>query len=151
MKLELATVVSCHAAGCAVRPLGSQATLEAAYATPVYNQIRIRRGDLVALDLAPDPPQIVWRWRRAEVLHPLTRQPVEGHVFAGSACHAFEARLARPDLHPLPGDTVWFMGHEHGMEIADRAIDGVPERPDWIRQTYFPIVEAYYASLDTSP
>jgi hypothetical protein len=46
------------------------------------------------------------------------------------------------------GEVVWLMGHEDGAEIADRERDGEPERPDWIRQHYFAMIEAQYAAMN---
>lgn len=150
MNLELAIVQSCHDAGCRVRLVGQETQLETRYAEAVLNRIRIRRGDLVVVDLAMDIPQLVWRWRRGEVLQPLDEEPAPGHVLVGSHGCAIEARVTRPDLQYQPGDVVWSSGHVHGAEIVDRAQDGEPGNPDWIRRTYFTLIEEEYAAMDGS-
>lgn len=148
MNLELATVQSCHDAGCRVRLVGHETLLDTRYSEAVLNRIRIRRGDLIAVDLAVDPPQLVWRWRCGEVLQPLSKEPAHEHVIVGSRGCAIEARVTRPDLKLQPGDIVWLSGHAEGAEIVDLARDGEPENADWIRRTYFNLIEDEYAAMD---
>lgn len=148
MNLELAIVQSCHGAGCLVRLVGQETVLETHYSDAVRDRIRIRRGDLVAVDLAADIPQLVWRWRRGEVLRPLGAEPAPGRVLVGAKGCAFEVQVAHAGLHLEPGDVVWFGGNAQGKEIVDRAANDEPQHADRIRRTTFPLIEDAYAAMD---
>ena len=58
--LALGVVRSCAADGCDVEPLAGGPPWRAGYSDAVRNRIRVRPGDLVAVDAAG--PTIVWRW-----------------------------------------------------------------------------------------
>ena len=75
MELELGIVESCDGCGCRVRLLGQAGTLSVTYSAAVQDRIRIRQGDLVAVNLAASLPEIVWRWWPAEGLRPLQEAP----------------------------------------------------------------------------
>ena len=60
MELALGVVRSCAADGCDVDPLAGGASWRAGYSDAVRDRIRVRTGDLVAVDAAG--PTIVWRW-----------------------------------------------------------------------------------------
>ena len=149
MNLELAVVQSCDEHGCLVRVVGEEAPLQTRYSAAVKDRVRVRRADLVAVDLAPQAqtPELVWRWRQGEVLQPLSQEPAPGHVLVGAHGCAMTAKVARPDLQPEVGEVVWLMGHEESAEVADRAVGGEPERPAWIRHRYFATIEATYAAM----
>jgi hypothetical protein len=133
-----------------VRLVGQEAIVETRYSQAVRNRIRIRCGDLVAVDLAMDVLQLVWRWRCGEVVQTLNAEPAPGHALVGAQGCAFESQVAHPDLHLEPGDVVWFAGSAQGKEIADRAQNGEPQHPDWIRRMYFPLIEDEYAAMDAN-
>jgi SAM-dependent methyltransferase len=78
MDLALARVLSSTDTDCRVQRLDAPAVLDAAYAEPMIEHgIRAHAGQLVALDLDPDPPTVVWRWPNIAV------QPVaEGYLLA---------------------------------------------------------------------
>lgn len=151
MELELAIVESCDECGCRVRPLGQAGTLSVTYSAAVQDRIRIRQGDLVAVNLAASLPEIVWRWWQAEVLRPLQEAPAAaGHVVIGSLGIAAHARIARPGLELAPGERTWIAKSDRGVEVIDRMVGGEPEQPEWIRRRWFPLIEAEYAALDVA-
>ncbi len=67
MELELGIARACRPDGCHVQALDG-ASMMCAYAPPVYNRIKVRPGDLVAVDRPAPVPAVVWRWRRAQVI-----------------------------------------------------------------------------------
>ncbi len=68
MKLELGISLSCTETGCQVRLVKSGTVISAQYSALVRDRIRIRAEELVAVDLGPPVPEIVWRWVLGRVL-----------------------------------------------------------------------------------
>ena len=64
MTLSLALAEACDADGCTVEPVGGGTLRRATYSEAVRDTIKIRPGDLVALDGAA----IVWRWWHGTVV-----------------------------------------------------------------------------------
>jgi hypothetical protein len=62
--LDLAIVISCSENGCRVRPANSQETLDTVYSAPILNRVKIHPGQLVAINLQTNQPEILWRWYR---------------------------------------------------------------------------------------
>ena len=58
--LALAVVRTCRADGCDVEPLDGEPAHPATYSDAVRDTIKVRPGDLVAVE--PDGPTVVWRW-----------------------------------------------------------------------------------------
>ena len=67
MNLTLAIVTEAAPDGCHIETLDGRA-LFARYSHLVHSRIKIRPRQLVAIDEAPDGPQVVWRWFRGPVL-----------------------------------------------------------------------------------
>jgi hypothetical protein len=149
MQLELATVLSCDREGCVVLPVG-QTPLRVSYGVAVKDRIRIRRGDVVVVDLVAAGVDLVWRWRVGEVLRSLEQAPAPGHVLVGATGHIVEARVVQDGLKVAPGDHVCVEHTENGFDILDRVNEGVPEHPAWIRRARFPAIEAAYAAMTGS-
>ena len=147
MNLELAIVEACDPRGCRVRPVGGKDSLTVRYSARVQNRIRIRCGDLVAVDLAPAQPELVWRWWRVEVLPPLGDALGPNQVIVGDRGVAAVARVGRPALSLEPGDRAWIMKTEEEVVILDRELDGQPEAPDWVRHHYLPLVARACAGM----
>lgn len=141
MNLELAIVLSCDETGCLVQPLNADQPLQTEFSAAVKDRIRIRRRQLVVVDQADQPPQLVWRWRQAEVLE--VRQ---GRAVIGACGVAAEATIP-PGLTLNVGDAVWTTHSETGKEILDRAVEGLPEHPEWFQAQLFPTIEEAYRSL----
>src|SRR5215213_1322307 len=100
MELSLAIAESCEPDSCTVRRLDG-GRLTARYGEHVFNRIKIRPGDLVALDDGAEPPAVVWRWWHGTV------ESVEGD----------RATVSRTHTQPAP---------EHSLSRADE----LAVRPD---------------------
>ena len=142
MRLELATVISCEPGGCRVMPLGSQQAIDTRYSALVLNRVRILPGQLVAVDMETDVPEVAWRWYRARVVESseslLLVQDRERQISA--------ARVAGLETAETPGDEVWVTGMSNGWEVHDRVADGVPADPDRIREQVLPKIASILAA-----
>ena len=146
MQLELAVAETCDPTTCRVRALNGTRTT-ARYAAPVQDKVKVRPGDLVALNREAEPPEVVWRWwhgtvervegERAVVSRNVTqRQP-------GDPQRATMEAALPPELagQVQPGDTVYFGGEE--KRVLDVARGGVPAHPGRLAGAFPAIVDAY--------
>ena len=140
MKLKLAIVQECGPEGCKVQDLNGAEPYQAAYSALVRDRIRIRQRQMVAVDSSANPPEIVWRWHRPQVLE---TKP-EGIVVAlgGEYCNA--VTLAELPLEVQAGDQVWACGVPDGYEIHDRVVDEQPAHPERLLAYITPVIEAVY-------
>jgi len=148
MELSLAIAESCGPDSCTVRRLDG-GRLTARYGAHVLNRVKVRPGDLVALDTGAEPPAVVWRWwhgmvesvdgDRATVSRNHT-QPTAEH----SRRRAEDLPVA-PDLSGVlrPGDAVFFGGDAGVLDVAKGGLPAHPER----LQALLPSVLAAYDSL----
>lgn len=143
MDVIFATVLSCDGTGCNISYVDGPKTPEwADYSAPVRDRIRIRRRQLVAVDRAVQPPQIVWRWYRGEVLE---LRPTGALVGSHGICA--ELPLRDPSLILQQGDEVWFGGYGGEMAIHDIVHEDRPADPEALAAEAFPRIEAWYAEL----
>ncbi len=158
MELELAIAVTCEPAGCQVRYLEGGETSLVRYGASVQDRIKIRPGDLVAVDSTAQPPAVVWRWWQGRV------ERTEG----ATAVVSRKVNAPRPGdpecaEQPMPvpawlagsvadGDTVYHSGHS-GKErrIVDLARYGAPLHPERVRSEAFPGILATYACMQDAP
>jgi hypothetical protein len=141
MKLELAVAETCLTSGCHVRLMRAGGSIQAAYSASVQDKIKVRPGDLVAVDTDGTTPEVVWRWWAGTV----------ERVSAGTAVVSRNVTQSGPE-HPrrasseLPlspevegfvaaGDTVFY-----GSAIVAVARQGVPERAEQLAQRLLPVV-----------
>src|SRR3712207_2422344 len=61
MELSLAVAEACGPTTCDIR-LVTGGLLTARYGERVQDRIKVRPGDLVAVDGSVEPPAVVWRW-----------------------------------------------------------------------------------------
>jgi len=127
--LTLAIARSCRADGCTVADVATDGTLDASWSDAVRDTIKVRPGDLVAVDRAATPPQVVWRWWRGDVVgvtsadqvhvrrNVTQREPDDPRT--GSSDVAVPAELAGSIAE---GDAVWF-GSVGIVAVAGRAIE----------------------------
>ncbi|MGI8969878.1 MAG: hypothetical protein ACR2HB_04065, partial [Dehalococcoidia bacterium] len=151
MDLELAVAESCNSVACRVRYVDDQTALDAQYSAPVQDRIKIRPGDLVAVDRSVNPVALVWRWRHGTV------EQVNGD----SVTVQIRVTQRRPDDPDrasvelvLPeglkeavtaGDTVFFdHGGEGGGVILDVARNGMPAHAASVRSQAFPAIFETY-------
>lgn len=142
MDLELALVLSCDGTGCLVQYLEGGEPVQTRYSSAVKDRVRIRRKQLVAVDRSSAPPQLVWRWHRAEVLEVRPESVVVG---AFGMC--VEATPRHADLAPAIGDEVWVAGTSETYYVFDRVVAEQPEHADRLRREAFPMIEGQYAEM----
>lgn len=134
MDLELATVVDCDDTGCRVRLVQSGQLASVPFSDQVKGRIRIRRDQLVALQVANGSQQIAWRWFRGVVeaidhsgvsVRRLDLPPDACRVASNPGAMALEV-----------GDNVYY-GHHKDWTVVDRVVGEKPEHPDAIASSYF--------------
>ena len=123
VELALAVVRSCGPDGCEIEPLPDGDAYAARYSDDVRARIRVRRGDLVAVDASG--PTIVWRWWSGTIqavgpdgTASVTRAVTRAADGAGQATFAV---VVPPDLVSRVdvGETVWFGTEEdHKVVVA---------------------------------
>jgi hypothetical protein len=152
MNLTLAIVAEATPDGCHIETLDGRA-LFARYSRLVLNRIKIRPRQLVAVDEAPDGPQIVWRWFRGPVL-------LLADGYAVVDCRRFQPgfrypmEIARVPEHLLDavavGEEAFYTHGEEGA-IAAAVQDGRPADPGRIAADLFPAIEQVYAEEESGP
>lgn len=148
MELELAVALACGPEGCHVRYIEGGASVEVAYADQVRDQIKVRPGDLVAVDRAPEPARLVWRWWHGRV------EAVTGDEITVSRnvtqSGPDDPRRITADValgadwrdQVAPGDLVYYGGEPKA--VLDVARAGKPSRPERLREEHFPAILAAY-------
>ncbi len=115
MDLQLARVRAGHPDGCDVVYLDGDVAERVAFGSAVLDTIRIRRDDLVAVDVAVTPPDIVWRWWHGTVDSvDADRQVAECRRPAGNEGGTATVSVQVPaELRDVvrPDASIWF-GHE---------------------------------------
>lgn len=151
MELSLAIAMTCESTGCQVRDLDGGETSTVRYAAPVQDRIMIRPGDLVVVNSAAQPGELVWRWWSGRV------EGIEGDtvVVSRRVTRSNASDLERGEERlPLPvwladsvavGDMIF---HTHTPAgIIDVARNGVPVHPEHIRSEGFAEIIATYARI----
>ena len=108
--------------------------METRYSALVQDRVKIRPGQLVALDMEPLIPEVAWRWYRARVV-----QAGEREVVVQERERQLSAALL-PDLETAHGvgDEIWVTGMDGGWELHDTVVDGKPSDPSRLREKIFP-------------
>lgn len=151
MQLEFGVARECRSDGCQVQRLDGSGT-ETRYAPPVQDRIKVRPGDLVAVDLDSEPPRIVWRWwhgtveavagERAHVSRYVSQNSAGGPRRASRELVISENLIGQV----RPGDTVYF----NDAGVIDVARNGLPANAGRLRAEQFPEVVAAYAGGGTA-
>ncbi len=143
MELKLAVVQSCSPEGCQVQDQNGGPPYTAVYSALARDRVRIRQKQLVAVDSAANPPEIVWRWHLLEVLE---TKP-EGIVVALNGEYFDGIPLAELPLEVHPGDKVWAAGLPVGYEIHDLVTDEGAAHPERLLAYITPVIEKVYKRL----
>ncbi len=154
MQLGLAVATACEPSRCRVNIVGQHREIDAAYGARVLNRIKVRPGDLVALDLAADPPEVVWRWWHGTVrsVSPdgvLIERRVTMHEPRDAETATLLARLSDALRDRVGvGDVVYFVGHR-GEDTAIVGVAGAagPEDPMKLGDALLPGVAAAYEAM----
>lgn len=114
--------------------------LHAAYSPLVKDRIRIRERQLVALDMAASPPEIVWRWYIGEV-ESVTSDTIV--VRRADLPPGSSTAIANPDGHfsTAVGSEVYYTRFAD-WEVAGIAANGVPADPASIEDRHLGRVAA---------
>lgn len=148
MELELAVALACGPEGCRVRYVERDASAAVAYADQVRDRIKVRPGDLVAVDRTTEPARLVWRWWHGRV------EAVAGDRITVSR-NVTQAGPDEPRRGPVdvvlgdawrgqvaPGDHVYYGGE--AKAVLDVARAGLPSQPKRLREEHFPAIRAAY-------
>lgn len=140
MNLELAIVESCGPEGCQVKMVSDGRELYVRYSELVLGRVKIRPTQMVAIDLDPVTPEIVWRWYRV----PVAEVTQKGAILDDRGARQMDAVVGPGidmDLHV--GDPVFVTGMEGTWEIHAKTVEGVPLHPERIGRLVMPrIVES---------
>lgn len=145
MKLTLAVTLECLPEECRVQLLESDTPITVHYSTRVKANpsLKIRPGQLVALNTATDIPEVVYRWHYSKV-EQLKEDKVlidnhQGQLIELVLAEGFEAA-------PQVGDWVFVTigGNPGQSEVVDIAIDGRPAHPAFFGNYFFPRIEQMY-------
>ena len=129
--------------------------VDARYAAPVLDTVKIRARRLVVVDRGAHPPEIVYRVAHVgEVVRAEGgRIAVVRHNAAGEVMGEGDARVhvvtPAEGLDVAAGDAVFFTGGAEGTagRLVDVIVGGGPSRPERLRADVFPRVEELYAKL----
>ena len=134
MHLELATVISCDPHGCRVTSVAGGQTYETRYSALVQDRVKIRPGQLVAVDLDPAVPEVAWRWYPAHIIETGEQHMVvEERERQMTVVQAPEMEIATE-----VGDHIWMTGMQGIWELHDRVVDGKPSNPAQLKEKVFP-------------
>lgn len=146
MDLQLARMVRGGGDGCEVTYLEGEVTEWVAFGSAVRDQIRVRRDDLVAVDVSVDPAEVVWRWWHgvvdsatpvgsggSEAGVAMVRRPAGDGMATVEVCVPPELEGA---IHV--GDSVWF-----GREDDDLVAVAARGRSDPALARLAAVAEAY--------
>ena len=143
MKLALAKVMSCGAAGCQVRLIEDDTLLDTRYSLQVQDQIKIRPEQLVVIDRIPTPAQIVFRPFLSQVIKvqgdQLTVELLRDERDRGKGQYVQASLAEGVDIDLKVGDEVY------GQSIIlGQAINGRPTHPAQLLATLAPIIRKIY-------
>jgi translation initiation factor IF-1 len=144
MNLRLAIVLSCGETGARIQFLEDGESVETRHSRLVQaHNIRILPDELVAVDMDPEPPEIVWRWLRGTV------DKFEGdRVVVKVTDHPCTlASVARVDEFDLPleiGAGVWCTSTPDDLAIHDLIHEGKPTQPKRLLAHHRSVIEAVY-------
>lgn len=142
MNLELAVTINCTETGCQVQLVQSGDIVTARYSALVYDRIRIRAQQLIAMDWTPPIPEIVWRWVHATVVE-VNENSVGIDDCMGKLGYA--SRVGKLPLCLSVGDEVVFCNTDQELEVHDLVVDGKPAHPDRLLEYITPIIKRIYA------
>lgn len=112
MQLDLAVARSCRPGGCAVAMVATEEMVDAVYSQAVTDRIRVRPGDLVAVNRSASPPEVTWRWWHGTAVEvpAVDRVLVEREVTRGDSATAVFDVVVPEELRGCiaGGDTVYF-------------------------------------------
>lgn len=151
MNLRLAVVTAARPTGCTIRWLGEQGPTEARLSAAAQGRVKIRAGQLVAVDIAGEAPTVMWRWFRGAVVYREgTHVVVETRRYQPD--HRAPISVARLpeelEEQPALGDEVFYTLGPEATVIDGVAGDG-PAHPGRIAADFFPTIAEIYAEMQS--
>ncbi|HYF62922.1 MAG TPA: hypothetical protein VD886_08930 [Herpetosiphonaceae bacterium] len=150
MHLTLALLESVGPRSCDIRWLDGGALGRAQIAPAMHDQrIKLQPRQLVAVDTAAAPAQIVWRWLRGRVDYQVDGFVVVNNQLYQPGCRVPISVARVPDelgLSPAIGDEVFYTLGPDGV-VVDVAADGLPLHAQRLGADLFPAIEEIYADL----
>ncbi len=140
MELKLAVVLECDPEGCQVQDVTGGQAYFAAYSALARDRVFIHPRQLVVIDAAAHPPEIVWRWHRVQVLE----VKPEGVVVALRGEYSTATTVPELPVEVAPGDEVWATGAPNGFEIHDLIVDERPAHPESLLAYIKPVIDKVY-------
>ena len=142
MKLTLAIALDCSPTECKAQLLEDGGVILAHYSEQVQARARTIPGQLLAVDINPVRPVVVYRWL------PGTVWQLKGDKVVVDDQHSslIEASTA-PGLEIVPQIDDWVFvsfGYANRWEIADLAIDGRPAHIEYLMSYAFPKIQELY-------
>jgi hypothetical protein len=149
MQLTLANVESCTATGCRVRFLEENGKpVDIPYSALMQQYaIRVRPGQVVAVDRNAESPEMLWRFG----VYPVERLDGDTALLAGKPFRLRDGRPSEEQEHPIrTGDTVVVRSDDAtgGLEVYDLVVNGQPLHPERLRAA-FPLIIATYQGAAT--
>lgn len=136
---DLAIAVTVDRPHCAVKRLGSPATIVATLSEAMAGrQMWIRPGDLVRVDFDLSPPEIVYRWRRARVVAvhdtsvTIATEPSDDDLSVSASAALLEALAVEPAV----GDVVFVDVRYRRPFVIDVANENEPLHPERFGKSY---------------
>ena len=149
MDLTLARALTCSAEDCQVQLLADDSVTDAPLAALMRQHgIRIRPGQLVAVDRSTAPPEIRWRFG----VNPVEALAGDRATLLGRQFRLVDARPDDERATPIRvGDTVVVRSGRDGdeLEVYDMVAGGRPLHPERL-EADFPRIQAIYEAAATA-
>jgi hypothetical protein len=149
MNLRLAIVTAASPADCSLRWLDEAGEHPAHYSPAMQGRIRVVPRQLVAVDITPTTPSVMWRWFRGVVI--LRRDDyvvVDNHVYQPGFRIPFSV-LRLPDVLEVdvPLGAEVFYSYEPNGAVIDVVVGDAPAHPARLAADMFPAIADVYAEL----
>ncbi len=150
MNLQLAIAETCSPDGCKVKLLSDGRSLDATYLPRMKGRVFVHSGQLVALDMEPNPPMIVWRWHRMKVV---SVQPGGARLDDRGVNQVTGVIAPGLALDLQPGQTVFVNGNQegnceiHGLLVEDAQSGERLSQPEQFEQVILPRIAAILANM----
>ncbi len=145
MNLQLAIAETCSPDGCQVKLLSDGRSLDAIYLPRMKGRVFVHPGQLVAIDMEPDSPMIMWRWHRVKVL---SVQPGGARLDDRGVNQVTGLIAPGLALDLQPGQTVFVNGNQEGnCEIHGLLIGEQLSQPEQFERVILPRIEAILAKM----
>ncbi len=143
--MQLAIAEECSPDGCQVKMLSDGRSLNATYLPRMKGRVIVHPGQLVALNMDKDIPEISWRWHRLKVIEVRPG----GALLDDRGQRQLTGTLAPGlTLELEPGQTVFTNGNQDGAcEIHGLLLGDQLAQPEQFEQVILPRIAAILATM----